>query len=134
VTPELWRALGVAGALVVLYALVVVLAVRRYGLRSRVATAVAVLVGSLAWAILWGGQSCPRLGHLAGLAAWLPVLVLLGIPAAAGALAATSNLRWQRSMPQSVGWVAGATAAGLCVSAVLAFITFVAFYGPDCWP
>jgi len=130
----LWRALAVAGTLVVLYALALVLTVRRYGSRSLLAVAVAVPVASLAWAMLWGGQPCPRLARIAGLAAWLPLLVLLGIPAAAGAMAAKNDLRWQRPTSRSVALVAGVTGAGLVVSAGLALITFIAFYGPDCWP
>ncbi len=130
----MWRALAVAGTLVVLYALTVVLTVRRYGTRSLVAIAVAVLVASLAWAVLWGGQPCPRLARMSGLAAWLPLLVLLAIPAAAGAIAAKSHLRWQRPTSRSVALVAGVTGAGLVVSSGLALMTLIAFYGPDCWP
>jgi hypothetical protein len=130
----LWRALVVAGTLVVLYAVVSVATFRRFGSRAAVATSLAVLGGSVLWAVVSAGPACDRLGRASSLASWLPPLVLLSIPAAIGALAARASLRAQHSKRRSIALVALATALGLCLSAALAVYIVIAFYGPDCWP
>src|SRR5512133_2253635 len=110
-------------------------AMRRFGDRAWPAFGAALIILTIGLAVATN-QECPRHGPLtAALAAWLPVLLLLGTPILAGSLIARAVARRHaQSTARALAITATATLGGLVAGSLIAFWAFVAFYGPDCWP
>ncbi len=124
-----------ATLLVIGYPALALAVMRRFGDRAwpALGAALVILTIGLAGAAT---EECPRHGPLtAALAAWLPVVLLLGTPVLAGSVIARAVARRHpESSGRALAITATATLIGLVAGCLLGFWVFVAFYGPDCWP